>query len=226
MATKSKDYYKILGVPKSASDDDLKKAYRKMAMQYHPDRNAGKEDWANEKFKEINEAYAVLGNPEKRGQYDRYGTVGDIGDIFGNRSTQTTFEDLVGDFGGAGLKLDFLDGIFGDFLGGRNFTFRAFGRGGGGRRRVEFNVPRDRNLRDTFSTSRRKSTPTRQVSYEITITEEQAAKGMEKDLKRGGKKLRVKIPAGVRTGSKVRLHNARQLTDGQKGDIIIKVHVK
>ena len=226
MATKSKDYYKILGVPKNAGDDDIKKAYRKLAMQYHPDRNAGKEEWANEKFKEINEAYAVLGNPEKRGQYDRFGTVGDIGDIFGNRATQTTFEDLMGDFGGAGLRLDFLDGIFGDFLGGRNFTFRTFGRDQGGPERVEFNVPRDRNLGDTFGFGRQKPKPKRQVSYEITITEEQAAKGIEKDLKRRGKKLRVKIPAGVKTGSKVRLPNARQLTDGQKGDIIIKVHVK
>ncbi len=226
MATKSKDYYEILGVRKSASDDELKKAYRKQAMKYHPDRNAGKEDWANEKFKEINEAYAVLGNPEKRSQYDQFGTVGDIGDIFGNRSTQTTFEDLVGDFGGAGLKLDFLDGIFGDFLGGRNFTFRTFGRGQRGRSRVEFNVPRDRNLDGSSGPIGRGPAPKKQVQYEITITEEQAAKGMEKDLTRHGKKLRVKIPPGVKTGSKVRLKNARQLTDGQKGDITIKVLVK
>ena len=226
MATKSKDYYKILGVQKSASDDDIKKAFRKLAMQYHPDRNAGKEDWANEKFKEINEAYAVLGNPEKRSQYDQFGTVGDVGDIFGNRATQTTFEDVMGDFGGAGLKLDFLDGIFGDFLGGRNFTFRSFGRGGGGRQRVEFDVPQGRNLDGSFGFGRQRPAPKRQVSYEITITEEQAAKGMEKDLKRRGKKLRVKIPRGVKTGSKVRLKNARQLTDGQKGDIVIKVKVK
>lgn len=226
MATKSKDYYKVLGVPKNASDDDIKKTFRKLAMKYHPDRNAGKEEWATEKFKEINEAYAVLGNPEKRGQYDQFGTVGDIGDIFGNRATQTTFEDVIGDFGGAGLKLDFLDGIFGDFLGGRNFTFRTFGRGRGGPGKVEFNVPRNRNLGGNFGPTGRRPAPKKQVQYEITITEEQAAKGMEKDLTRRGKKLRVKIPPGVKTGSKVRLKNARQLTDGQKGDITIKVLVK
>ena len=62
----NKDYYKILGVPQTASDDDIKKAYRKLAMQYHPDKNPGKEKWANEKFKEINEAYGVLGNVDKR----------------------------------------------------------------------------------------------------------------------------------------------------------------
>ena len=76
MTTKAKDYYKILGVARDASEQDIKKAYRKLAMQYHPDRNPGKEEWANEKFKEINEAYGVLGDPEKKSQYDRFGTMG------------------------------------------------------------------------------------------------------------------------------------------------------
>ena len=61
----AKDYYGILGVPRNATDGEIKKAFRKMAMQYHPDRNPGKEEWANEKFKEINEAYGVLGDPQK-----------------------------------------------------------------------------------------------------------------------------------------------------------------
>ena len=59
----SKDYYKVLGISKGASDQEIKKAYRKLAMQYHPDRNPEKEGWANQKFKEINEAYSVLGDP-------------------------------------------------------------------------------------------------------------------------------------------------------------------
>ena len=224
MVTKSKNYYKVLGVPRGASEDDIKQAYRKLAMQYHPDRNPGKEEWANEKFKAINEAYAVLGNPEKRSQFDRFGTVGDVGDIFSNRATHSTFEDLMHDFGGAGLKFDFLDGVFGDFLRGRNFTFRTYGRGPGGPGRVHFNVPRGSTPETLFSRAQRPRS--RNITYEITITEEQAASGMEKDLKRKGKKLRVKIPAGVETGSKVKLRNARQLTDGQAGDIIIKVEVK
>jgi curved DNA-binding protein len=224
MATKAKDYYQILGVPRNASDDDIKKAYRKQAMQYHPDRNPGKEEWANEKFKEINEAYGVLGDPDKRGQYDRFGTVGDVSDIFSNRATQSTFEDLMGDFGGAGLGFDFLDGVFGDFLRGRNFTFRTFRTGPGGTGRVQFNVPRDSSVEEMFA--RQPRPRSRSANYEITITKEQATKGMEKDLKRRGKKLRVKIPAGVKTGSKVRLRNARQITDGQPGDIIVKIKVK
>jgi len=82
----AKDYYQVLGVPRNASDEEIKKAYRKLAMQYHPDRNLGKEKWANEKFKEINEAYGVLGDPQKRRQYDQFGTVGNVGDIFGSPS--------------------------------------------------------------------------------------------------------------------------------------------
>jgi curved DNA-binding protein len=225
MTTKAKDYYKVLGVPRNASEQDIKKAYRKLAMQYHPDRNPGKEEWANEKFKEINEAYAVLGDAEKRGQYDRFGTVGDIGDIFRSRNTQSTFEDVMRDFGGAGLGFDFLDGIFGDFLKGRNFTFRTYRTGPGGQSRVEFNVPEGAGIEEIFGRPQPRPR-SGNINYEITITKEQAKKGLDKDLKRKGKKLRVKIPAGIKSGGKVRLRNARMVTDGQPGDILIKVRVK
>ena len=122
----AKDYYQILGVPRNTAQEQIKKSYRKLAMQYHPDRNPGKEKWANEKFKEINEAFGVLGDPQKRRQYDQFGTVGNIGDIFGSPFTRTTFEDLMQDFGGSGLGFDFLDNVFGDALKGRGFSFRTF----------------------------------------------------------------------------------------------------
>lgn len=105
-----KDYYKTLGVEKNASDDDLKKAYRKMAMQYHPDRNKDDPAKAEEKFKEINEAYDVLKDPQKRAAYDRFGTAGpQMGGMGG------------GGFGGAGFGAAFSDifeDMFGDVMGG------------------------------------------------------------------------------------------------------------
>ena len=223
----AKDYYQILGVPKTASQEQIKKTYRKLAMQFHPDRNPGKEQWANEKFKEINEAFGVLGDPQKRQQFDQFGTVGNIGDIFGSPFTRTTFEDLMKDFNGSGLGFDFLDNIFGDALRGRGFSFRTFSRGfGRPRRGIRFEAPGGINLEEIFGRAQPRPRPRPEVRYEIAITGEQAAQGMEKDLVRRGKKLRVKIPAGVKNGSKVRLRNARQLTDGQPGDIIIVVRVK
>lgn len=217
-----KDYYQILGVPRNATDEQIKKAYRKLAMQYHPDRNPGKEEWANQKFKEINEAYAVLGDPKKRKQYDQYGTVGDIGDIFSSAATRATFEDLMKDFGGAGLRFDFLDDIFGEIFRGKGFSFRVFSTGGPGG--VEFGAPGGISLDEIL---RQAQKPQRQdVHYEITITKDQAARGLEKDLVRHGKRLRVKIPAGIKSGMKVRLRHARQVTDRQPGDIIIQVKIK
>jgi len=220
----AKDYYQILDVPRNATEEQIKKAYRKQAMQYHPDRNPGREEWANNKFKGINEAFSVLGDPEKRRQYDQFGTVGNIGDIFGSPFTRTTFEDLMKDFGGSGLGFDFLDDIFGDFLKGRGFSFKTFSRGFGGPRGVRFETPGGINLEKIFGRAQRP--PRQDVRYEITITREQAVRGVEKDLVRRGKRLRVRIPAGVKNNTKVRLQNARLTTDGQPGDIIILVKVK
>jgi curved DNA-binding protein len=219
----AKDYYGILGVPQNASDTEIKKAYRKLAMQYHPDRNPGKEKWSNEKFKEINEAYAVLGNPQKRRQYDQFGTVGNIGDIFGSPSTATTFEEMMRDLGGAGLRFDFLDDVFGDFLKGRgsSFSFRSFG-GRPGRVRFEARPGQQVDLDELFGQARRP----RAARYELTISQQEALRGVKKILKRKGKKLEVRIPAGVKSGAVMRYRNALQTSDGLPGDILVKVIVK
>jgi curved DNA-binding protein len=216
----AKDYYHILGVQRGSSDEEIKKAYRKLAMQYHPDRNPGKEQWANEKFKEINEAYGVLGDPKKRKQYDQFGTVGDAGDIFGSPYTRTTFEDLMKEFGGAGLGYGFLDNIFGEFIKGKGISFTSFsGRGGKSQTRGA-----KINLDQLFRQAKR--TQRKDARYELTITQEEATQGVKKLLTRKGKKLTVKIPPGVKTGSVIKLSNACQVTDNQPGDILITIKIK
>jgi molecular chaperone DnaJ len=125
-----RDYYDVLGVPKNASKDDIKNMYRKLALQYHPDRNKSK--GAEEKFKEISEAYAVLSDDEKRKRYDTYGHVGSE-EVF--RGSEANFDEIFKDIGFGGVR-----DIFEQFFGGRegggftdpfNFGFRF----GGGRRR-------------------------------------------------------------------------------------------
>jgi curved DNA-binding protein len=222
----SKDYYQILGVPKGAPDEEIKKAYRRLAMQYHPDRNPGKEKWANEKFKEINEAFSVLGDPEKRRQYDQFGTVGAASDIFGSQYTRAGFEDLMRDFGSAGLGFGFLDDIFGDFFKGKgvSFSFRSFGGPGG--IRFESAPGSQISFEDLFGQAGRTSSRKRDVRYELQISQTEARQGTKKILTRRGKRLEVKIPPGVKTGTVVRLSNARRITDGEPGDITIIVKVK
>ncbi len=143
-----RDYYEILGVSKDSNDQDIKKAYRKMAMKYHPDKNPNDKE-AEEKFKEANEAYEVLSSPEKRQRYDQFGHAG----VNGNGGAGG-FEGFGG-FGGNGGFED----IFGDI-------FDMFGGGGG------------------FSSSRRRNGPRKgaDIKYETTITFEEAAFGIEKEV--------------------------------------------
>jgi curved DNA-binding protein len=214
-----KDYYDILSVPHDASEDQIKKAYRNLAMQYHPDKNPGKEEWANEKFKEINEAFAVLGNPDKRRQYDQFGTTGSANDVFSNAATSSTFEEMMKEFGGSGMGLDFLEQIFGDSLKNSRYGFRVYRYGGGS--------PGGINMGDLFQQQRQyQYVHADGVNYEITINKNQAKKGMEKDLERNGRRLRVKIPKNISDEMKVKLTNALLITDGRPGDILITVRVK
>lgn len=116
-----RDFYEILGVSKSATDADLKKAYRKLAIQYHPDKNPDNKE-AEEKFKEAAEAYEVLSNADKRARYDRFGHQG-VGGAAG------------GGFSGGGMSMDDIFSQFGDIFGGSNPFESFFGGGGGGRGR-------------------------------------------------------------------------------------------
>ena len=122
MAEQKRDYYEVLGVSKGASEDEIKKAYKKMARKYHPDLNPGDKS-AEEKFKEVNEAYEVLSDPDKKARYDQYGHAG-VDPNFG-----------AGGFGGGGFDGSFDFGDLGDIFGS------FFGGGFGGGRRTNPNAP-------------------------------------------------------------------------------------
>jgi molecular chaperone DnaJ len=128
-----RDYYEVLGVQKNASKEEIKNTYRKLALQYHPDRN--KEPSAEEKFKELSEAYAVLSDDEKRKRYDTYGHVG-ADEAF--RGSEANFEEIFRDSGFGGIR-DIFDQIFGrrggGFFGGDDLFSFGFGGGGSSRRR-------------------------------------------------------------------------------------------
>ena len=128
-----RDYYEILEVTKTATADEIKKAYRKKAIQYHPDKNPGDKE-AEEKFKEAAEAYDVLSNPEKRSRYDQFGHAG-VSGAAGNGGP-------FGGFGGEGMSMDDIFSMFGDIFGGRGGGFgggfggfSGFGGGGGSQQR-------------------------------------------------------------------------------------------
>ena len=119
-----RDYYEVLGVDKTASEDEIKKAYRKIAIKYHPDRNPGNKE-SEEKFKEAAEAYDVLHDPQKRQQYDQFGFAGQGG------------AGGFGGFGGASMNMDDIFSMFGDIFGGHAGGFGGFGGFGGGQRRPQ-----------------------------------------------------------------------------------------
>ena len=214
------DYYETLGLSKNASTGEIKSAYREMAMKYHPDRNHGKEEWAHDKFKDINEAYGILGNPERKKQYDHFGIIDNNGDIFDNQASGTIFEDLFNDFEESDDGL--LDDIFSDSFGG-GFIAYKYRRRFGKVKHSGFKAGVDENFDDFF-----KEAPNPEVSslnYELVLSKEQALTGTEKEIIRNGKRLKIKVPAGIKAGSKIKLKNALYKTDGQFGDIFINVKV-
>jgi len=216
-----KDYYAILGVPKTASQAEIKKAYRKLARELHPDTN--KDPAAEKRFKDANEAHAVLADPEKRKQYDELGANWQAYQQAGFGSGGAT--DWAG-FGGApgGTRWSYRTASA-DEMGGFSDFFRQFFGGGaasggspfGGATGGGFEYV---DLSDLAGGGQRaRAIPSVQATADVTLAE--VATGAERMVNVNGKRLHVKIPAGVGDGSKVKLSGA---VDG--GDLVITVRVQ
>lgn len=209
-----KDYYKILEVPRTATHEEIKKSYRKLAMKYHPDRNKG-DKTSESKFKGINEAYAVLSNEEKRKQYDTFGAEG-----FGRRFSQ---EDIFRDF-------DF-SSIFKEFgFGGGGSVFSQFFGGGAGR---GFSGSQPYGNDSSFQDFRGRPQVMKgqDLTYELALTLEEAAESTTKVIsyREGGgqETVSVKVPAGISTGKKLRLSGkgAASPHGGPRGDLYVLIRV-
>lgn len=199
------DYYKTLGVSREASDDEIRKAYKKLVRQYHPDARPGDKE-AAERFKKIQEAYEVLSDPEKREQYDRYGAAFQgAGRGWGGQQGRPFTWTTSG--GGAG-PID-LNDILGDMFGGGGFG----GFGGAGRQAQ----PRTRRGED--------------LQLDIDVPFQVAAEGGSHSLqlRRNGQveRINVKIPPGVETGSVIRLAGQGHpgAGGGPAGDLLLSVNV-
>lgn len=204
-----KDYYKILGVPRNADEKEIKRAFRKLAQQYHPDKNPGDAE-AERKFKEVNEAHTVLSDADTRSKYDRFGSQWEQYTRSGGRPEDFNW----GGFGGGQSRTinpeEFAQ--FSDFFG------TLFGGGMGGRPggpRVRTRTTGFPGM-DPFGAGQ-PQTP--EVPVQVTL--EEAFRGTARTLDVGGTRLQADIPRGVQSGSKVRMRGA-----GGQSDLILKVEVQ
>lgn len=259
MAAK-RDYYEVLGVSKSASEEEIKQAYRKLALKYHPDRNKGNPE-AEEKFKEATEAYEVLRDPKKRASYDKFGHEGVAGFEGFGRGAYTDFADIFGDFDLG----DIFEGFFGAGFGGG--TRRKRPRRGADiqydltidledaahGKEVQIEIPRNETCTSCGgSGSAAGSKPSvcplcngtgqiRQTQGFFSITQTcykckgagkiitspcRACGGVGLTMKK--RKITVKIPAGVESGSRLKItgEGEQGAQDGERGDLYVVIHIR
>ncbi|UQB68658.1 DnaJ C-terminal domain-containing protein [Epilithonimonas zeae] len=202
------DYYKILGLEKNATADDIKKAYRKLARKYHPDMNPTDKE-AEKKFKEINEANEVLSNSENRAKYDKYGEHWKHGEEYERaQQQQRQQQQYSGNFGGGFSGADFGEGEdFSDFFQSMFGGSNGFGRSARGSASGKFKG--------------------QDVSAELTLGLKDAAKTHQQIFDINGKKVRITIPAGVYDGQQIKLkgHGNPGINGGPNGDLYITFNI-
>jgi len=222
-----KDYYDILNVGRDASEKEIKQSFRRLARRWHPDVNPD-DPQAEEKFKEINEAHEVLGDPEKRSKYDRLGHSWKQWERSGGDPGQYDWSQW---FGGAprGARVQW-NGDLGDLFGGTggeafsDFFSAIFGRGTAGAHR---------SAADIFGSAARgraygAGSRGQDAEANVTVSLEEAYQGTSRVLERGGRRIRVTIPPGVRTGSRVRVAGEGHAgyADGDSGDLYLRITVE
>jgi curved DNA-binding protein len=198
------DYYKILGLDKTASEKEIKNAYRKLARKYHPDLNPNDPE-ANKKFQEINEANEVLTDPEKRKKYDQYGENWQHADAYEQARQQQEQSRSYSGYSGGGPEGGFNFESFGNEGGDFSDFFQSMfgGAGGGGRRQARYRG--------------------QDFNAELQLTLKDAATTHKQTLTVNGKNIRITIPAGVENGQTIKIggHGAAGVNGGPNGDLYI-----
>jgi curved DNA-binding protein len=214
-----KDYYKTLGVERTAKEAEIKSAFRKLALQYHPDRNQGNKQ-AEEKFKEINEAYEVLSDPEKRARYDQLGSSYNNWQQRGAPGNFNWNDWTNAPGGGVQWEVGDLNDLFGGGGGAFSDFFQAIFGGMGV-------APGTRSGTRTGTRERaRKAQQPAAYEQEVQISLEEAYRGAERTVVLDNRRLQMKIPAGARTGTKIRMSGAGPAgPDGRPSDLYLVVQV-
>lgn len=215
-----KDYYQTLGVARNADEKEIKKAYRKLAQKYHPDKNPG-DKAAEQRFKEINEAYTVLSDPDKRAKYDRFGAQWEQYARAGGRPEDFDWGSWAGGAPGQGgtytrtITPEEFEQMFGGGMGGFSSFFDTLFGGRGATRSGHRSPGFDPSGMGGMNM------PPQVAETTVQVTLDEAFRGATRTLERSdGSRLEVNIPRGVQTGSKVRMRGAA----GQ-GDIVLNIEV-